>query len=523
MPQAAELLRGAMRSEATSTGAVPRLAVIDVGSNTARMVVYEAPEGGMPRAIVARKEAPRMGERVGQGGHLEVEAVERGLAALRRFARTLASLGNPSTIAVATSAVRDASDGAEFVARAVKETRIPLRILSGDEEARYAYLGVASAWELGDDLVCDLGGGSMQVVSVRRGALHSAVSLPLGALRLTEEFLAHDPPKEREIEELRAHVREFLTEKLPATPEGGDFELHGVGGTIRTLARVSIELRAYPVGRVHGYPLRRRDLEGLAELLGEMPADKRRDVHGIGGDRADVIVAGLYTLLELLRATDRSQIRVSGMGIREGLAQEAFGLELPVSAGILVHRSAVTASHLFGFSLARGEAIAERAMELFDLLSPTQKWGPSDRHALRAAALFHDAGTSIDLWGHAQHSAYLVRNFSVVGLDHRESLLASVTLRQHDGDELPPDAWQELKPVLEKEEVVLGRKLGVLLATAETLDDEGVKFHLSNAGALVMTLSPEGGRELSPKSVGRLRKPLKRAFELDVEIRGTGE
>ncbi|MCI4337441.1 MAG: Ppx/GppA family phosphatase [Thermoplasmata archaeon] len=503
--------------------ALRRLGVIDVGSNTARLVVYESPEGGLPRAIAQRKEVPRLGEGVGHGGHLHEDAIARGLGSLRRFARTLEGLGRPPVIAVATSAVRDAADGAAFVERAVRETGIPLRILTGEEEGRYAYLGVASAWELSNDLIADLGGGSFQLASVRRGAFHSAVSLPLGGLRLTEEFFAHDPPKEREIEELRAHVRAFLEEKLPPAAERGELELHGVGGTVRTLARVSIGLKAYPLTRVHGYPLRRRELEALAELLSGLPAEKRRDVRGIGGDRADVLVAGLYTILELLRATDRPQIRVSGMGIRDGLAQESLGLTVPAPSDTLVLRAATTASLAFGYSLPRAEALARRTIRLFEQLAPTEHWGAAERRALRAAALFHDAGAAIDLWGHARHTSYLLRHFPVVGLDHRELLLASLIAYQHDGDDLPVEAVKELKGVVDKDDVRHAHSLGVVLYAAETLTDDQVRFQRAPSGALHISLSTEGARGLSPRTLNRLRKPLKRAFDLEVEIRGSSE
>lgn len=496
-----------------------RLGVIDVGSNTARLVVYEAPEGGMPRATLERKEVPRLGEGVGHGGRLSTAAVQRGLESLQRFAETLDGLGHPPTVAVATSAVRDASDGEEFIQRATQATGIPIRVLTGEEEARYAYLGVASAWELGDDLICDLGGGSMQLVSVQRGQFRSAVSLPLGALRLSEEFFEHDPPKGREVEALRQHVREFLADHLPAA--GGEaFELHGVGGTIRTLARVSIGLKEYPLARVHGYTVTRRDLEALAELLTDLPSEKRREVAGIGGDRADVIVAGLHTVLELVRESGSGGLLVSGMGIREGLAQESLGLPLPASRDELLRRCATTAARVFGSSLPRSEGLARRAVQMFDLLATSEGWGPTERRALRAAALFHDTGAAVDLWGHARHSSYVLRNFPVVGLDHRELVLASLIAYQHEGDDLPTAAQKEWRLVVTKEEVRTARRLGILLYAAETLDDAEARFTRGADGPLLVTLSPDGARGLSPRTFGRLRKPLKRAFNLDVEIRG---
>jgi len=502
---------------------VRRLAVVDVGSNTVRLVVFEAPEGGSPRAIAEGKEVPRLGEGVGHGGRLAPAAMDRAVASLGRFAATLERLGRPPTIAVATSAVREAANGAEFLRRASDETGLALRILTGLDEARYSYLGVASAWELGDDRVCDLGGGSLQVAAVEAGTLKSAVSLPLGALRLTEEFLAHDPPKDREIEELRQHVREFLAGPMRGEADRSGFEIHGVGGTIRCLARVAIAARAYPLARVHGYPLRRRDLEALAELLPGLPAEKRRDVAGISGERADVIVAGLFTVLELLRASGRAYLRVSGMGIREGIAAEALGLPIPVPSEVLLRRSAMTTARAFGSPFRREEALARRALALFELLGRSEGWGPTERRSLLATALLHDAGASIDLWGHARHAAYLIENAPLVGLTHLEIVRAALIAFQHEGDD-PGDAFRkELRALLEKDEVRSARRLGALVLAAETLDDPDVGLARGGDGAIVVTLSREGARTLSPRALGRVRKTLKRTFGVEVEVRGARE
>ncbi|MGI0151669.1 MAG: exopolyphosphatase, partial [Thermoplasmata archaeon] len=270
-------------SEARST-----FAVIDVGSNTARLVIFRTSESGALRAIDERKEVPRLGSGTLPDGSLSSEAFDRGIASLDRFAHALEALGSPTSAGVATSAVRDAPNGPAFLQQVERTTGISLRTLSGSEEARFAYLGVASAWELDNALVCDLGGGSLQIVEVRDGHLQNSVSLPLGVLRLTQRFLEHDPPKGREVDDLRALARDSIRGTLDAF-RGRTYRLYSAGGTVRALARAAIDLRDYPIPRVHGYALRERDLEALFDLLIEVPAAKRRAVAGIGNDRADVV------------------------------------------------------------------------------------------------------------------------------------------------------------------------------------------------------------------------------------------
>ena len=492
---------------------------MDIGSNTARFVAFETTSVGTVRAIYETKDAPRLGLDPGPHGRLNDEAMARGVATVRRFARTVRALGLPRTLAVATSAVRDASNGPEFVRQVERSTGVLLRIISGAEEARYAYLGVASAWELSNGIVCDLGGGSLQLAEVRHGALRNSVSLPLGVLRLTQRFLDHDPPKRRELDELRGQVRETLASVLEAFG-GGPYLLYGIGGTVRALARAAIELRDYPVRRVHGYALFDHDLEALSELLGEMPAAKRRAVPGIGADRSDVVLAGIAVFTELLEATRVDRIIVSGTGIREGIALEAIGAKLPVAAEVLAERSAIAAADSFAFRVDHGRAVADTALLLYETLRPRFGWGRSEGLGLRVAAWMHDAGTAIDLWNHARHSAYLIQNYPIWGLDQREVLLASMIAFLHEGDEVPSGWKKDFQPIIGPAELETARQLGAILEAAEITAPARARFSLANGGrTLTVAFSSSSDTALPLRWQEKVRKPMERAFDFEVRFR----
>ena len=496
-----------------------RLAVIDVGSNTARLVMFRIANSGSLRAVFERKESPRLGLGTAADGTLHKDAIERGIASLKRFAQTLRDLGNPTLVAIATSATRDAPNGAAFLQRVARETGISLRVLTEVEEARYAYLGVATACELDDDLICDLGGGSLQIVAARQGEFQNSISLPLGALRLTQRFLEHDPPKSRELEEMRSSVQEDIASAIKAL--GREHRgILGVGGTVRSLAKVAINLREYPISRVHGYPLGRRDLEALGELLFDMPSDKRSAIAGIGADRADVILAGLVVIEELLSETEQEQITVSATGIREGIGGEAVHADLPATAEELARRSVLAASEAFEFSMDHGVEVERVSGQLFDLLAPRLSWGAEERIALSVASWMHDSGTAVDLWRHGRHSSYLVRNFPIWGVSQREVLLASMATFVHEGDE-PPSSWRkEFLPVIRPSDIGTARRLGTVLYTAETLQGEDPKFSLpagSNLLSVGLARASEGS--VSPRAMEKIRKPLRREFDLEVRIR----
>lgn len=488
---------------------------MDIGSNTARLVVFES-AGESVRAIYQTKDAPRLGSRPGPRGELSGEATERGVATARRFARLLEILEVPRTLSVATSAVRDAPNGPEFVREVERATGVKLRVLSGTEEARYGYLGAASAWALKDDLVLDLGGGSLQLAEVRSGELVNSVSLPLGVLRLSQRFFEHDPPKRREWEEMRDTVRTTVTSAVEAFG-GTGYRLIGIGGTVRSLARAAIELREYPIRRVHGYPLYDHDIKALSELLGEMSAAKRRSIPGIGGDRADVVLAGIVVLEELLRAVKTKHVLVCGTGIREGVALEAVGAHLPATAEVLAERSAALAAGSFAFRLDHGREVAETALALFRLLGPRSDAGESEALALRVAAWMHDAGTSVDLWNHARHSAYLIQNFPIRGLDQREILLAAMTVYLHEGDTAPSEWKRAFLPIIRSPDLEFAVRLGAILEVAEILAPARPHFTASGGGkALSVSFSGPADTTLPPRWAEKVRKPMERVFGLEV-------
>ena len=503
--------RGLARPAAT-------VGVIDVGSNTARLVVFETSAEGTIRPVFETKDSPRLGLSTGEDGSLSEAAIARGVGTVRRFAGIVRSLGIPRTLAVATSAVREAPNGPDFVREVERATGVTLRIVSGIDEARYAYLGVAATGELRNDIVCDQGGGSLQLAEVRGGVLHNSISLPLGSLRLSQRFFEHDPPKRRERDELRESVRETLGSAVEAFGGRPD-RLVAVGGTVRALARASIELREFPIRRVHGYLLYDHDIEALEELLGEMPAAKRKAVPGIGGDRVDVVLAGVIVLEELERAAGVDHVVVSGAGIREGIALEAIGAKLPVGAEELVDRSIAAAARSFSFRVDHGREVTGTALGLFALLAPRFGWDASERLALRAAAGMHDAGIAVDLWNHAQHSSYLIRNSPIWGLDQREGLLASMAVYLHEGDD-PPSEWKKgFLPIIRAADLDTATRLGAILEVAEVLSSAKPRFSLSGGGrVLAVSFSSAADSTLSSRWAEKVRKPMQRVFELEVKV-----
>lgn len=295
-----------------------RLAAIDVGSNTILLLVAEPDAAG---GLIITREAedqPRLAAGLGTTGRLSEAAMDRALQSLVRMRDLAAKEGATRMDAVATAAVREAENGAEFLDR-VRRAGLPLRLISPEVEAELAYLSAAHHFPDSDaTLVADIGGGSMELVGARKDRVVLRVSLPLGAVRLTELGLSS--------EALRAYIRTRLSPVL-GDAEWQDAQVVGSGGTFANLAGMVLARRSHPSGdSIQGLRVRVGELEQVLSTLEDMSVEERRTVPGLRPERADIIVAGLTAADELLRLVHGREVAVNRYGLREGLLLEMAGL-----------------------------------------------------------------------------------------------------------------------------------------------------------------------------------------------------
>lgn len=419
-----------------------RLGIVDLGSNTARLVVFGYEPELWFRLIDEIREPVRLGEGMGRGNALAPEAIERAVAALTLYTHftDATSLGRPRVIA--TSALRDAVNAERFFERA-RHLELPIEVLSGEEEAALGVRAVANSFAFEDAWVMDLGGGSAQISEMRGRAWVKGRAYPLGAVRLTEAHLLHDPPRRPEVAELEAAAAAALGEVALAMRRRA-LPLVAMGGTIRNLARAVQKRRGYPLGRVHGYFLRAPDLAALTDDLLALPVDKRRRIGGIHPDRADVILAGCLVYRWLLAETARDGLWISGYGMREGAFLESF---LP-PPHLHPEVRAFSVENLFrGYPqpLRHTANVRRLARRIFDGMAPVHKLGPAEADLLDAAAWLHDIGMAVGYHKHHKHGAYLVETTHLLnGFTHREQALVMLLVRYHRKGSPSLGMWREL-------------------------------------------------------------------------------
>jgi exopolyphosphatase/guanosine-5'-triphosphate,3'-diphosphate pyrophosphatase len=295
---------------------------VDIGTNSTRLLVADVdPASGAVEELHRESQVTRLGDKVDTGGMLSEEAIGRVFATLANYRSTMDRLGCDANLAVLTSAVRDASNGAQFTDRVRSRFGLEARILSGDEEAQLTFLGAMSDRDGASSeptVVIDIGGGSTEFIV---GASHTAlfhVSVQAGVLRMSERHIHTDPPAPTELQELAADTRAIFLASIPPTQRTIVKRAIAVAGTATSAAAIDQELDPYDPDRVHGYPLLLATVELLIARLADMSETKRREVVGLHPDRAPTIVAGMILLDEAMRAFDLDRVEVSEHDILRG-------------------------------------------------------------------------------------------------------------------------------------------------------------------------------------------------------------
>lgn len=306
-------------------GSSERIAVADLGTNSTRLLVADIAADGALAELARRTDVTRLGDGVDATGRLADDAMERVHQTLSAYHGVVDRLRADRAIAVATSAVRDASNAEQFQREVRERSRFDVRTISGDEEARLTFLGATSRrGTAGPTLVVDIGGGSTEYVVGDPGqppAFH--VSTRLGSVRQTERHIAGDPPSTQEIEALEQAAREIVAAGIPPEIRGSVREGIAVAGTATSLAAIDQELEPYDPTRVHGYSLSLDACHRMLAMLAALPLEERRSVPGLLPDRAPTIVAGAVILGESMRAFGLESIETSEADLLHGAALEA--------------------------------------------------------------------------------------------------------------------------------------------------------------------------------------------------------
>jgi exopolyphosphatase/guanosine-5'-triphosphate,3'-diphosphate pyrophosphatase len=515
---------------------MPRFAAIDVGSNALRLRVIEAsaPSGahkdqlpllpehrdtGPWRDLTTLRSPVRLGAEVFLSGRLAPASIGQACDALREFRSAMDSAKVDAYRAIATSAVREAKNGATLVERAKREAGIELETIEGIEEARLIQLAVSRRIPLGEHraLLVDVGGGSTELTLVEKGSTVFTTSLPLGTVRMLEAYLRGVKTIERKRERL---LEEAIDRALgEAIPQLGKVDvLVGTGGNVDTL---------FDLCPAKGRAIDVAAAKALFKKMCGMSNSERRDEYNLRPDRADTILPAAAIFLRLAKKLDQTTILAPGVGLAAGILEELVDKFFHVwdSAGEAerILDACVRLGRHYHFDEAHARHVTRFATQLFDDLHSVHAFAERDRLLLRAAAVLHDIGDFIHYSGHHKHSYYLIQHADIMGIRPEERAIVANIARYHRKG--PPDTSHPNFRDLPKEARGKVRGLAAILRLADALDREhkqkieSVRAAVDRgAGQVTLFLRGADDRELEEWTVGSKATLWRDEYDLDVNI-----
>jgi exopolyphosphatase / guanosine-5'-triphosphate,3'-diphosphate pyrophosphatase len=459
-----------------------RLAVVDLGSNSFRLVVFSWVPGAWWKRTDEIYEPVRVGEGQEEGGPLQPAPMERALETIELFAHFCRATGIQDVRPLATSAIREAANRDDFLGRANVRSGLDVRVLSREEEARYGYLAAVNSTTLTDGVALDIGGGSMQLTRVNDRRATTAGSWRLGAVVTTERFLSDARAKPKHLRALRAHVAEELASARWLSPDAGG-SLAGVGGAVRNLAAAAMLAAGQPSYGVQGFRLERAALGDLVDTLAELSPAERRRVPGIKPERGDVILAGAVVVQSVMELGGFDAVEVTDAGLREGVFFSVLleGEDPPLFEDVR-RASVLNLAAQYHADMAHTEHVAALALHVWDAMAEagTHPGAREERELLWAAAMLHDIGTAVDYDDHHKHSRYIILNAGLPGFSPRETALIAQMARYHRKGQ---PSLGELEPLTRRGDDDLLDRCAAALRLAEQLErprDQSVRrVHVS--------------------------------------------
>jgi exopolyphosphatase/guanosine-5'-triphosphate,3'-diphosphate pyrophosphatase len=507
-----------------------RIAAVDVGSNSIHMVVAQVEADGRFRVLDRAKDMVRLGRRTLSKGRLSPQAIDAGVRTLAAF-RTLAERQGVSRItAVATSAVREAANGGDFIKKVEEDVGLRVKIIPGREEARLIYLGVRHAVDLSGKptLIVDIGGGSVEFILIERGEPVSLESYKIGVARLSERFFRSDPPKSDEIAALESYLAAELGPLLDDFRKRGVRRVVGTSGTLLNLVAIAGHQRGEtPELHLNAFAVTTAEIAKVRRLLVRASREERLRIKGLDAKRADLIVAGAVLTEYILSHAGAKQLVACTWALREGvlldfIARHRKGIEETERYDAPRGRSVARLARHLGETGEHGPRVARLALRLFDQLEGDLQVDHADRELLEYAALLHDVGHHIDHQNHHRHSYYLITNGELLGFQRDELEIIGLVARYHR-KAAPKASDPEYRALSQKTRATV-RVLSAILRVADACDRThfGVVRDIAvnrRNGRITLQLTTVGDAQLEFWEAQQRVELLEQVLGLDVEFR----
>lgn len=501
-----------------------KIGIIDLGSNSARLVIVNLFEDGYFMVIDELKESVRLGQDMERDGFLKPQRVAETIKTLKMFRKLCDASGVTRIIAVATEAVRRAKNQRSFLDEIQASCGIKIKVLTAEEEATLVYRGVINTMDVPKGIILEIGGGSTKIVYYNRRNMLNYATLPFGAVTLTGLF-AGDGLKP---EEQAAKMEEFFRDQLKTVDwlkeVDPDVQMIGVGGSFRNLFKISKMVHKYPLDTVHNYNMLTEDFKPVYDMIKVLDLDKKKKIKGLSAERADILPAALAIINAFITQMNVERFTISGAGLREGIMfNQALPstIEKPVSD--VMNYSLTSLVKYYGCDEKHVEHVVNLSIQLFKQLRVLHKFPRQYLKVLKVAATLHDCGMRIKYYNHQRHSCYMILNSTINGVSHREIVLAAFTACCHKKEDINLYEWNRYRDILNEDDIEIVKRLGVMLRIAESLDRsssgtiKGINCDILG-DSVIMKTEVEGDASLEIRNAMTAGAEFRKAFKKNLEI-----
>lgn len=501
-----------------------RIGIIDLGSNTARLVIVEMLGDGHFMVIDQLKESVRLGKDMERDGFLKPQRIAETIKTLKMFRKLCDAYEIERIISVATAAVRRAKNQRSFLDEIVANTGIKLKVLSAEEEATYVYRGVINTMDISKGLILEIGGGSTKVIYYNRRNLLNFETLPFGAVTLTDLFSGDGLTAEEQAQK----IEEFIYEQLKGIEWLKDIDpetqLIGCGGSFRNLCKIVKMKKKCPLPLIHNYNVKTEEFEAVYDMLTSLDIDKKKRIKGISSARVDLLPSAFAVAHAFIKHLNFDSVTISACGLREGIMFNyavPLTVEKPIS-DVLTY-SLQTLVKYYKCNEKHCEQVVNLSVQLFKQMRVLHKFPRQCLKILKVAAYLHDAGTSIKYYDYQKHTSYIILNSSLYGITQREVVLAALVVASYKNDDFSMAELIKYREFISEEDVEIIRKLGVMLRIAVSLDRSmASSVETINCDVLgdsvIMKTEYNSDATLEIKDALSAQADFKRVFKKNLEI-----
>lgn len=444
------------------------IGVIDIGSNSVHLVIGEYYNNEYFQIIDDVKVNVRLNDRLAETGKLQQERMDFGIQTLSMFVSMCDAYGIQKVIAVATAAIRKASNGAAYVARIKTEVGLDVTIITGEVEAAMDYLGAINTLDIKDALLMDIGGGSTEFVLIKDRKKVDAISLPFGSIDLAEKFDLMDEVTDKKLKTLDHFLKDAFGE-MPLLEKATGLPVIGVGGTIRNVGRIHRSFIDYPLEIAHNYRMKSNDVKRICEMAASMNLAERSNLKGLSKGRIDIFVGSSHALERVMKHIGSPELIISNAGLRDGIIYDYFGYNEENLVYDIFELSLVNIMLNFNVNIPHAYHVLKLTENLFEQLKPLHGINWDVRKMIRASAMLHDVGIKLQFGNHHEHSFYIILNSGLLGIEQKELLMSAFIALNHRTNK-KIQISEEYFGLLQDDERHLIDQLSLFLQISEYLD-----------------------------------------------------